>query len=373
MVMDGLKLSREVLIAMHETLGIGWKTIERLWEISPKDMIRPGVTAAELQSLGLAPKAAAALAANLAPERIEESRLRRIRAGIEAVTCADPEYPGILLRIGDPPAVLYCIGRLDLLQRPVIGVVGTRGSTSYGRHVAEEFSEAFSHGGLTVASGLARGIDTAAHRGALRGPGSTIAVLGLPVNQIYPPENRALYREIAEKGLLISEAPPGTQYHRGMFPSRNRIISGLSLGVVIAEAPEGSGALITANYAISQERPVFAVPGPVTSPRSRGCLQLLREGTAEPLISPEDILTRFAAEMKSRGDHSAAVYARPGAESELTDEEARIYELLLDHPCTADELMAQTGLPFGQLHALLLGMQMKRKVRLRPGAVFEAV
>jgi len=375
-------ISRDVLIAMHETPGIGWKTIRRLWEMGPRAALRPGITEKELRDLGLRPEAAAALAKGLSPERMEAGRRKRIAAGMKTVTWADPEYPEMLLQIGDPPPVLYCIGRVELLRRPIVGVVGTRGATAYGRQMAEELAAALSRAGVTVASGLARGIDTAAHRGALQGDGSTIAVLGLPADQIYPPDNRWLYREIADHGLLVSEAPPGTPYHTGMFPSRNRIISGLSLGVVIAEAPVGSGALLTAEYAITQDRPVFVIPAPVTSPRSRGGLELLREGTASVLLDAGDILKRFVAEIRTSGgpaagglpDDAAKRANSAGAASvPLTEQESAIYDLILDQPRTADELAAHTGMAAGQLHALLLALQMKGKIRRLPGAVFAAV
>ncbi len=369
-------ISSETLVAMHETAGIGWKTIRELWDGRGDKPIREGMREADLRDLGLRPKVAAALAASLAPERMEARREMRRRAGIEAVTWADREFPDLLQNIPDPPAVLYCIGRLELLTRPMIAVVGTRLATAYGRHVAEEFSAAFSDRGLTVVSGLARGNDTAAHRGALNGFGGTIAVLGTPVDRIYPPENRQLYEEIAEKGLLLSEAPPGTPYHKGMFPSRNRIISGLSHGLVVVEAPFGSGALLTVDFAVAQERPVFIVPGPVTSPRSKGGLHLLREGTAEPLVDPEDVLSRFAPHIRLPSGAAATLpnlAASAGSNGGLTEQETLIYDLLLDHPRSIDELTAETGMSYGQLNTLLLALQFKRKIRQSPGSIYEVI
>lgn len=362
-------ISRETLVALHETEGIGWKTIAELWEARKDRPVREGMRSADLRDCGLKPKAAAAAAVSLSPERMEASLERRMRAGIEVVTWADETYPRMLRQISDPPVVLYCKGRMELLNRPSIGVVGTRMATAYGRHVAEAYSAVFAGRGLTVVSGMARGIDTCAHRGALEGEGSTIAVLGLPVEQIYPPDNRQLYHAIAERGLLVSEAPPGTRYHSGMFPSRNRIISGLSLGVVIAEAPADSGALITADYAIAADRPVFAVPGPVTSPRCRGGLQMIREGTASMLLEPEDALKQFGSHVRS----AERSYVSDTAETGMTPEAILVYELILDAPRSVDELAEETAMPLGQLNGLLLKLLMDRKIRQMPGSLYETL
>jgi len=262
---------------------------------------------------------------------------------------------------------------LKLISRPGIAIVGTRLATAYGRHVAESFAADFAGRGFTVISGLARGIDACAHRGALDRPGGTIAVLGLPVERIYPPENRQLYRAIEEKGLLLSEAPPGTPYHSGMFPSRNRIIAGLSLGVVIAEAPEGSGALITAEYAGKADRAVYVVPGPVTSPRSRGAMSLLAEGSAAIALSAEDVIKAFAHHLQTTPCASP-----PEADSRLepddwSDEEKKVYETLLDEPRSVDELSAVSGIPAVRLPAILLSLQLKRRIHRLPGSLYGAL
>jgi DNA processing protein len=214
-------ISRETLVALHETEGIGWVTIRDLWHSAGERPIREGMREGDLRECGLSQKQAASLAPNLTAERAEIRRARRRRSGIEIVTIADPDYPGLLRETPDPPWVLYYIGKLDMASRPALAVVGTRLATAYGRHVAEEFSAVFAERGFTVVSGMARGIDTCAHRGALGRPGGTVAVLGTPVDRIYPPENRQLYREIVEHGLLLSETPPDTPFHPHVFPSRN--------------------------------------------------------------------------------------------------------------------------------------------------------
>jgi DNA processing protein len=359
-------ISRETLVAIHETEGIGWKTVRELWDGRKSRPIRAGMREGDLRDCGLNAKQAAAMAANLTAERMEESRERRSKAGIGVLTLADRDFPRRLKKTADSPPVLYYKGRLELISRPSIAVVGTRLATAYGRHLAEQFSSEFAGRGLTVVSGLARGIDTCAHRGALFRPGGTIAVLGTPVERIYPPENRQLYGEIAEHGLLLSEAPPHTPYHRGMFPSRNRIISGLSLGVLIVEAPEGSGALITAHKAMEADRPVFVIPGPVTSPRSRGGLLMLQDGTAQPVLEAEDILRKFQPLLASspmQAESAAAILS-------LTEPESHVFDILMDRPRSLDELADSTGMAFGVLHGLLLSLQMKKRICQLPGALY---
>jgi DNA processing protein len=359
-------ISRETLVALHETEGIGWKTISELWEARHSRPIYEGMREADLRNCGLSPKQAAMIAASLAPDRIEQRRARRVRSQINIVTLADSEYPRMLKNTIDPPPVLYYKGRLDLISRPSIGIVGTRLATAYGRHVAEEYSSVFADYGFTVVSGMAKGIDTCAHRGALHRKGGTIAVLGTPVDQIYPPENRQLYGHIAEQGLVLSEAPPDSPYHPGMFPVRNRIIAGLSLCVIIVEAPYNSGSLITARKAAEADRTVYVVPGPVTSPRSSGGLQLLKEGLADIIVDPADVLKVFQSSIEvdvRRRDLSPVI-------DTLTPDESRIHELLMDHDRSVDELLDDTGMSFGLLHTVLLSLQVKKKIKQFPGSLY---
>jgi len=367
MVMNGI--SRETLVALHETNGIGWQSIHKLWVNRCEQPIAPGMREGDLRVCGLLPKQAAAAAISLREERIEQRMRQLERDGIGVLTIADPGYPSQLRAIKDPPHVLYYRGRLELAARPAIAIVGTRLATAYGRHVTETFAAAFADRGFAVVSGMARGIDACAHRAALHRAGGTAAVLGMPVDCIYPPENRDLYERIWEHGLLLSEAPPGAPYHTGMFPARNRIIAGLSLGVVIAEAPDSSGALITAERAIDQERDVYVIPGPVTSPRSRGALRLLAEGTAAAALGPEDVMKPYL-HLLGQADESAVESGDDFETTELTSDERRIYELLLDAPHTAEELASATQLPIGQLHAGLISLQVKRKVQLLPGSAY---
>ncbi len=366
-------ISRETLVALHETDGIGWQTIQKLWEARRERPVYPGMREGDLRDCGLSLKQAAAVAASLREECVEAGRARRERDGIGVLTIADKSYPSRLRRTEGSPQVLYYRGDLSLLSRPAIAIVGTRLATAYGRHVAESFAAAFADRGFTVVSGLARGIDTCAHRGALDRAGGTIAVLGLPVEQIYPPENRQLYRAIEAKGLLLSEAPPGTPYHSGMFPSRNRIIAGLSLAVVIAEAPENSGALITAECAFKANRTVYVVPGPVTSPRSRGAMKLLSEGSATIALAAEDVIATFARHVEPSPDILLQRNSLSSANDELTEEERTVYELLLDEPRSIDELSADCGIEANRLPSLLLSMQLKRRIHRLPGSLYGAL
>ncbi|MDB4868460.1 MAG: dprA [Cohnella sp.] len=362
-------ISRETLVALHETEGIGWTTIRDLWHAAGELSIREGMREGDLRECGLSQRQAAALAPNLTRERADIRLARRRSSGIEIVTFADRDYPELLREAPDPPWVLYYIGQLGMASRPAIAVVGTRLATAYGRHVAEEFSAVFADRGFTVVSGLARGIDTCAHRGALGRPGGTIAVLGTPVDRIYPPENRQLYHEIVKNGLVLSETPPDTPFHPHIFPSRNRVIAGLSLGVLVVEAPENSGALITVRKAIDADRQVFVVPGPVTSPRSRGGLQLLREGTAAAAVEAEDVIRPFQSFVAP----AASVPERSAADQELTNDERSVYDLLLDNPRSIDELLADTGMTFGLLHAVLLSLLIKRTIHQQPGSVYSVL
>jgi DNA processing protein len=366
---DGI--SRETLVALHETPGVGWKTIQAIWNSRHQISIRPGMRECELRECGLNPRQASAAALRLQEHRIEARRQRYARSGIGVLTIADPEYPERLKQTIDPPHVLYYRGRLELLSRPAIAIVGTRSATAYGKHVAGAFAAAIAERGFAVVSGLAKGIDTSAHAGALDRLGGTIAVLGLPVDVAYPPENRQLYGQIRSKGLLLSEAPPDTPYHSGMFPSRNRIIAGLALGVVIAEAPDDSGALITAENAMAADRPVFVVPGPVTSPRSIGAMRMLADGTGTVALRPEDVIAPFEEHLTTESP-PANMHAFEDVSS-LTPDEAHIYEQLLDAPRSIDELLATSGVSAGVLNAVLLSLQLKKKIVRMPGSRYGAL
>lgn len=363
-----LEQMRDTLAALHETEGVGWETINT---IMAKDGLKDAALRrpADWRDMGLSARRAEAIAANLEHSRMERRRARWDRTGLSIVTEMDPHYPDLLRHIYRPPWVLYYIGRLELLARPQVAVVGTRQATIYGKRAAEELSAAFSHAGLAVTSGMAKGIDAAAHGGALRGIGGTIAVLGSPADVVYPPENRMLYRRISEEGLIVSMTPPDVPIHPGMFPMRNRIIAGLSLGVVVVEAASRSGALLTANEAIKENRDVFAVPGPINSPRSRGTLELLRDGAAAQVFEAEDVIKHYRRYLGGVRIPEMPSYSEP----ELTEQEARIFRLLADGPASAEELCHRSGLTFGLLHAVLISLQIKQRIHQQPGSVYIAL
>ncbi len=277
------------------------------------------------------------------------------RAGVHVITCQDDDYPANLRQIDAPPPLIYLRGNLQPSDIWAVGVVGTRRASVYGREVAHTVSRDLAAQGITIVSGLAVGVDTVAHKAALEAGGRTIAVLGSGVDQIYPPSNRGLAQQILENGALISEYPLGTRPEAGNFPPRNRIISGLSKGVVIVEAGQRSGALITARYAAEQGRDVFAVPGSILHPGSIGCNTLIQQG-ATPLLSVDDILRQLDMEqVAARRAAHAAVAVEP--------QEANLLGLLSPEPQHVDDLVRQTGLPASQISGLLAIMEIKGLVR----------
>lgn len=257
-------------------------------------------------------------------------------------------------------------------------MVGTRVPTAYGRKIGEMLAEQLSAAGLTVISGLARGIDSVCHEAALSGAGSTIAVVATGLDKVYPPENRELEQQISRVGLVISEYPLGTPSHPGLFPQRNRIIAGLSLGTVVVEADSRSGSLITADAALEAGRDVFAVPGPLTSPKSRGALELIKQG-AKVVTSSADIVEEYIAYLPGKGTSgSPASGSGPSAgdgliEKKLTSEELHLYHILHQGPFTLDELLASTRWDFGHLHSVLLSLIIKKAVTQLPGAIYKVI
>ncbi|MBI4551277.1 MAG: DNA-protecting protein DprA [Candidatus Latescibacteria bacterium] len=290
------------------------------------------------------------------------------RQGVRLVTCQDDEYPSRLRQVYDPPPLLYVRGRLTEADERAVAIVGTRRATSYGRLIAERLSAALCSHGLTVVSGLARGIDTAAHRGALGGQGRTVAVLGSGLDKPYPPENRSLMDDVARAGAVVSEQPIGTDPDAVNFPQRNRIISGMSLGVIVIEAGQDSGALITAQYALDQDREVFAVPGPITSAASEGTNRLIKRGVAKLIQHVDDVLEELAPQLGLSLPASSAPPA-PVQLSLLPDED-RLYQVLSDRPQHIDTLAAATNLPTSQALAVLLALELKGAIRQLPGKVF---
>ena len=292
---------------------------------------------------------------------------RASELGLRVITRAEEDYPKRLREIHDPPLALYVSGTLETGDRQAIAVVGTRHATHYGRDCAERLSYQLAQVGFCVVSGLALGIDTVAHRGALKAGGRTLAVIGSGPDAIYPAENRGLAREISERGAVLSEFPLGRQPDKTTFPIRNRIVSGLSMGVLVIEAGTTSGALITARQAAEQGRTVYAVPGRIDSPASRGTHGLLKTG-ARLVEDVQDILDELEFLIPARVSDPAL---RDGPRPRLTPEETKIVEALKDGGLDVDSLIRASALDASRVSSLLIGLEMKKVVRMLPGRMVE--
>jgi DNA processing protein len=294
------------------------------------------------------------------------------RAGVELLARGDPRYPPPLLETPDPPALLYARGSYEQRDQISIALVGSRRCTTYGLRIAERLATSLARTGFTIVSGLARGIDAAAHQGALKAGGRTIAVLANGLDQVYPPENAELAVEIAHHGAVLSELPMRQGPLAGLFPQRNRIISGLCLGVVVVEAAPRSGSLSTAHHAMEQNREVFAVPGPVDSLASRGCHRLIRDG-ARLVETVDDILDELGPLVREVHADPEEAPVRHPAELGLSDQERSLLGQLDNHPVGVDELITLTGLTASQVMATLSVLELKRLVRRLPGHQFVRV
>lgn len=283
--------------------------------------------------------------------------------GNRILTLADAGYPRALLDTADPPALLYVKGEPALLNRPALAIVGARSATRQGEANAEAFAAALSAAGLTVVSGLALGVDAAAHRGALAGRGSTIAVIGTGPDRIYPARNADLARAIADHGTVVSEFPLGTPALAANFPRRNRIIAGLALGCLVVEAAQRSGSLITARLAAEAGREVFAIPGSIHSPLAKGCHQLIRQG-AKLVEAAEDILEELRLP-------AAPADAAPPAAAPADPEAARLLEIMAFEACDLDGLGARAGLTAERLLAMLLALELDGRVAQLPGGRYQ--
>ncbi|MDD2463461.1 MAG: DNA-processing protein DprA [Desulfobulbus sp.] len=288
-----------------------------------------------------------------------------------ALLCPEsPEFPHTLLTIPDPPAVLHCRGDISLLSLPAVALIGSRAATEYGRRVAYRLATELATQVLVVVSGAAYGIDAAAHRGALDAGGKTIAVLGCGLDVPYPKNHAPLLAEIAAHGLILSEYPLGTKPESFRFPARNRLISGLARGVVVVEATEKSGSLITAGLALDQGREVFAVPGRIDSPKSAGAHWLIRQG-AHLVRQVDDILEALAWGHDTRFPVSGDCSIRKSGA--LTDPEQLVWEILEVYPQDIDSLVGRSELSVVDLQGLLLQLELKGLVRQLPGQLYERI
>ncbi|MGH2443217.1 MAG: DNA-processing protein DprA [Chloroflexota bacterium] len=319
---------------------------ERAWKASEAELLALGVDARALPAL-LDKR-------NQVSIELEMERLKRLE--VQVLSIFDAEYPARLKEIFNAPPLLYVKGNFIRNDDQSIGVVGTRQPSPYGRELATRVVPELSAIGLTIVSGLARGIDTIAHQSALQAGCRTIGVLGCGIDVVYPAENRRLYARIAECGAVITEYPLGTKPDAYNFPARNRIISGLCLGTVVVEARIGSGALITADYAVEQNREVFAFPGRATDRGSSGCNKLIREGRAKLVTSTDDILAEL--------DLTAAVrQLEIKVAIPANDEEGKLLALLSHEPVHIDDLVRSTSLPAPAIAGTLLMLELKGTVR----------
>jgi DNA processing protein len=345
--------------------------------------LTPGLGAATIRSLlkqfGLPQAMLARRDAELAPlvgqPALQALRSPRVADAVEralqwagaddhqVITLADETYPRGLFEISDPPPVLYAHGRLDLLAQPALAIVGSRNASAQGARNAEQFARSLGDAGLTIVSGLALGIDAAAHRGGLASRGATIAVLGTGVDIVYPARNAELAAEIARRGLLLSEFPLGTAAIAHNFPRRNRLISGLARGCLVVEAAVESGSLITARCAADQGRDVFAIPGSIHSPLSKGCHALIKTG-AKLVESAEDVLAELAG-------FRASGFANAAAAAPSSEPDTGVLAVMGHDPVDVDSLCARAGMSAEQVASELLRLELDGRVTALPGGLYQ--
>jgi DNA processing protein len=363
---------RAAYVALALTPGIGPSRLHAILEVchtatgafsAPIELLRtiPGMTLAAAMAIR-----AGGVASGL--RALEDTE----RLGGRVLAPSDGEYPELLRNIPEPPPVLFTLGEVALLQRPAVAIVGSRDHTAYGGEVARALAWGAASAGLAVVSGMARGLDAVAHDAALDAGGATIGVLGNGLGVVYPSANRGLYRRVAERGLLLTEFPPGERPTAGSFPRRNRLISGLARVTVVVEAAEGSGALITAGTALDQGREVMAVPGNITSPSSVGANRLIRDG-ATPLLTSDDLLDQFPEAARP----AEGFAARPPVTLPLPDgldgADRAIAELLGADPLPLEDLVGLSGRPPQDLLAVLCALEIAGVVEQQPGRRFRRI
>jgi DNA processing protein len=353
-------------VRLEQTPGVGCETGRRLLSAFglPENIFSASCSA--LQKV-VSERIAQALIAPLSDEiqrQIDKTIEWVGQAGNQVLTLADAAYPKALLDIPDPPLMLYVKGRPDLLSRPALAVVGSRNASAQGVANAEKFSEVLSQGGLTIVSGLALGIDTAAHKGGLRGAGSTVAVIGTGADIVYPARNRSLAHHIADEGCIVSEYALGTPAISANFPRRNRIVSGLARGVLVVEAAAQSGSLITARMAGEQGRDVFAIPGSIHSPLSKGCHLLIRQG-AKLVESAQDILEELGN--YATAPRTASMAQAEGAKQSASDP---VLVAMGFDPVDIDTLAARCQSDTAAVSAHLLTLELDGLVEMLPGGTY---
>jgi DNA processing protein len=352
-------------VALSLVKGIGATRMRALLDYFGDAQTAWQAPPAELEKAGLPAKLIETLCQVRNSDLPDKTWLAIQNRGIKILTWESAEYPLRLMEIEQPPPVLYLRGELSNEDQWAVGIVGTRRATAYGRQAAEDLAAGLAQNGITIVSGLARGVDAIAHQASLRAGGRTLAVLGCGVDQIYPPEHHRLAEQIISQGALLSDYPPGTAPEAANFPPRNRIISGLSLAIIVVEASEKSGALITAAFAAEQGRAVFALPGSIYAPQSKGTNRLIQEG-AHLTLGVNDVL-----EILHLTRHDQQRAARTVLPADAV--EAQLYTLLGREPLHVDEICNHAGLPIEQVSATLAMMELKGLVRQVGGMHYIAV
>lgn len=359
-------------LALRHTRGLGPRTWKRLLDAYGG----AADAAADWSSWALrglvSPRVQAEFGRGGWREKAREEARKAGELGLSVVFYRDEAWPDLLREIPDPPLFLYYLGDLSLLVRPCVGVVGSRQASRYGAGMAETMSASLSRAGVCVVSGFAHGIDRAAHLGALRGVGGTIAVLGTGLDLVYPASNRDIWDRIASHGLIVSEFAPGSRPDGANFPHRNRIVSGLSLGVLVVEGALGSGSLITAGLALAQNRDVFALPGPANLKSYQGCHQLIRQGACL-VQSGEDILHELQPRLAAHGVSAqpAPAIPDPGPAEPADPDHRTVHRLLRDGDrLHVDALARRTGWPADKVSATLLFMELQGLVKQLPGMYY---
>ena len=363
--------SREAFVALNMVEHVGPVRVRQLLDHFGEAPVILGASKSQLLRVqGIGEETAEAISSWEQTIDLTGELKRTKEFGCHILIQSDDNYPALLREIYDPPIVLYVKGQLAAKDKNAVAMIGSRQTTHYGLEVARKLAYQLAYVGVTVVSGGARGIDTAAHQGALAAKGRTVAVLGTGINLVVPPENAELFGRIAANGAVITQFPFNRQADKQSFPIRNRIVAGMTLGSVVVEAGLTSGALITSNFAIEYGRQVFAVPGRIDSPRSKGCHELIKKG-AKLCEGAEDILSEF--------EYLFPASNRPPAPNEtgvlpaiaLSETEQKVYDALKpEDEISIDEVIRHSGLPSSTVSVALLGLEMKRLVKQLPGKMF---
>jgi DNA processing protein len=373
--LGGIVFSIFDLLALSQIPGIGANRLRALVSYfgDPSSVLH--ASAKEISVVdGFSKKFASAIIHSIKSKEFDEAKhyaerqLSKLnKAEAQIVSYWDSSYPDMLKKIYDPPAYLFVKGKFIESDRFSIAIVGTRTPSSYGVAMAEEFSGSLTRIGISIVSGLARGIDTVAHSSTLKAGGRTIAVIGSGLDVIYPPENRLLFENIPHDGVIVSEYAMGAKPDAVNFPKRNRIISGLSLGTLVIETDINGGAMITANTALDQNREVFALPGNVTLKKSRGCNALIKDGRAKLVENVDDILLELSSQLRpilktSKKDHEPL--------PELTLFEKNLFDIIGEEPCHIDAIAESAGITTADALVTLLGLEFKGVIKQLPGKMF---